>query len=200
MRLQSLGCVASQANALIVAGATNATPIVVSITTAPASSHRLQVGQRVAIQGVTGNTGANGIWTISAQAAGTITLDGSVGNGTYGGSPTMAVVMDKTPFMRGHSAVAYIVDGFRNQLAFDGTVIVEGSNQTDAAWQSSPTYVDATLYGGDGNTDSQYQQAIPASGATNDGINELVQLKLFRYMRLRCSAYTAGGVKGYLLV
>lgn len=197
MRLQSLGSAGSAAAGLVPSGGTNATPIVVTLTT----NHRLQVGQRVGIQGTTGLTAMNGIFSISAVAASTITLEGSAGNGTYGGSPTMAVVMDKTPFMRGHSAVAMIVDGFRNVVPFEGTAVIEGSNQTDDGWQASPTYVDATLYGGDGNTDPNGQTAIPAAGgATQDGVDEMVQVKLFRYMRFRVSAFTAGAAKAYLVI
>jgi len=58
--------------------ATNATPI--SIT---ATSHGLATGDSVEINNVSGNTAANGIWTITRVDANTFTLDTSVGNGAY---------------------------------------------------------------------------------------------------------------------
>jgi len=64
---------------LAVTGATNASPI--EITTA--SAHGFSNGDTVYIQGVLGNTAANGIWTISSASGSTFTLDGSTGNGTY---------------------------------------------------------------------------------------------------------------------
>jgi hypothetical protein len=62
-----------------VTGATNATPIV--ITTA--ANHNLHNGEKVNITGVTGNTAANGNWTITWLSATTFSLNGSVGNGAY---------------------------------------------------------------------------------------------------------------------
>jgi hypothetical protein len=69
-----------------------------------AAGHGLSDGKRVAIAGVTGNTAANGIWSLQFTAANTARLLGSAGNGTYGGTPRVGVVNDATPLMRGHSA------------------------------------------------------------------------------------------------
>lgn len=66
-----------------VTNATNATPIVVSV-----SSHGYSNGDGVQIVGVTGNTAANGDWAIAGVTGGTFELVDSSGNGTYGGSPT----------------------------------------------------------------------------------------------------------------
>ena len=66
-----------------VTDATNATPIVVSVAT-----HGYASGDGVQIVGVTGNTAANGDWSIAVLTAGTFELVDSSGNGTYGGSPT----------------------------------------------------------------------------------------------------------------
>lgn len=60
--------------------ATNATPIVVTTSAA----HGLSNGQLVTIAGVSGNTAANGSWTIANVTATTFELVGSVGNGVYG--------------------------------------------------------------------------------------------------------------------
>lgn len=60
-------------------GATNATPI--AITTA--SDHGYSTGDRVRLDGVAGNTAANGVWDITVTGADTFTLDSSAGNGTF---------------------------------------------------------------------------------------------------------------------
>jgi len=68
-----------------VTGATNATPIV--ITTSVANG--LVTGDQVVISGVTGNTAANGTFIITAVTSSSFELDGSVGNGAYGGGGTL---------------------------------------------------------------------------------------------------------------
>lgn len=59
-------------------GASNAVPIVITQT-----AHGYQTGMRVTITGVTGNTAANGTFTITRVDADTYQLDGSTGNGAY---------------------------------------------------------------------------------------------------------------------
>jgi len=74
------------------ADASNTVPITItngsgSWTTTPL------VGQVVVVSGVTGNTGANGTWEVQAADATTITLLGSIGNGTFaGGTPSVKIV------------------------------------------------------------------------------------------------------------
>lgn len=65
--------------ALAVTGATNATPIVITTGT----SHGLTTGHRVCITGITGNTAANGMWTVTVVDTDEFSLDSSVGNGAY---------------------------------------------------------------------------------------------------------------------
>jgi hypothetical protein len=63
-----------------ITGATNATPIVLTV----ASGHGLSVGDLIGVASVGGNTAPNGkVWRVSATAATTVTLEGSVGNGAY---------------------------------------------------------------------------------------------------------------------
>jgi len=72
-----------------ITGATNATPIVITV----AGSHGLYNGQTgVVIAGVGGNTAANGTWTITRLTAATFSLNTSIGNGAYtaGGTITGA--------------------------------------------------------------------------------------------------------------
>jgi hypothetical protein len=66
--------------------ATNATPIAVTFT----APHNLVTGQIVNITGVTGNTAANGKFTVTVTSTTQATLNGSAGNGAYvaGGTVT----------------------------------------------------------------------------------------------------------------
>lgn len=75
---------------LTIAGATNATPIVVTTTT----PHLLTRDATVYISGVTGNTAANDFWTITPIDASSFSLQGSVGNGDYvnGGTAQTALI------------------------------------------------------------------------------------------------------------
>jgi Ubiquitin-activating enzyme E1 FCCH domain len=61
-----------------ITAASNATPIV-----ATSAAHGLSTGTRVTIASVTGNTAANGTWTITVLDANTFSLNGSTGNGAY---------------------------------------------------------------------------------------------------------------------
>lgn len=74
-------------NPLTVSSATNATPIVVGFT----SPHNLATGATYALEGICnsvltgGNNAANGVWTMTVVDPSHVSLDGSVGNGTYVG-------------------------------------------------------------------------------------------------------------------
>ena len=63
-----------------ITGATNASPIVIT-----SNNHGLVNGDRVTITGVTGNTAANGTFTILVLDIDTFSLTGTTGNGAYGG-------------------------------------------------------------------------------------------------------------------
>lgn len=69
----------------VLTAATNATPVVVTTT----SAHGLIVGDQVQVSGITTNTGADGTFLVSiVGSATTLTLGGSVGNGVSGGLAT----------------------------------------------------------------------------------------------------------------
>lgn len=61
-----------------ITGATNASPISITCT-----GHGISTGESVVISGVQGNTAANGTWTATVVNADTLTLNSSVGNGSY---------------------------------------------------------------------------------------------------------------------
>jgi lambda family phage minor tail protein L len=72
-----------------VAGATNASPIVITTST----PNRFASGSVAVVSGVGGNTAANGTWTILVLTATTFALVGSAGNGSYtsGGSVVVSL-------------------------------------------------------------------------------------------------------------
>src|SRR6202034_3839924 len=61
-----------------ITGASDASPIVIT-----SANDGLVTGDVVTITGVTGNTAANGTWTITVIDANDFSLNGSTGNGTY---------------------------------------------------------------------------------------------------------------------
>ena len=69
---------------LTITDATNAAPIVVTIT-----AHGLATSDRVTIASVGGNTAANGDWVITKIDANTFSLNGSTGNGAYTSGGTL---------------------------------------------------------------------------------------------------------------
>lgn len=68
----------SFATTITLTSATNASPIVVT-----SASHGLANGDTVTVQGATGNSAANGTWTVANSSANTFELQGSAGNGAY---------------------------------------------------------------------------------------------------------------------
>jgi hypothetical protein len=175
MKVVSLGAVASAVEGITCSSSTNATPIVLTI--APSTKHRIKDGDRIGVAGITGNTAANGDFTASATAATAVTLLGSVGNGTHGGTAVLRQVMDTTPHMKRHSAACFINP--LDTAAFVGTISVDGS---------------------DDNVTANFATAL-TSGALALGANVghlVVEVKLSSYMRLICSAYTSGECRANL--
>jgi hypothetical protein len=68
-----------------VSGASNASPIQITTT----GSHGLTTGDYVTITGILTNTAANGTFAITVVDGTNFTLDGSTGNGAYGGGGTV---------------------------------------------------------------------------------------------------------------
>lgn len=69
-----------------VTGATNASPIVITI-----ASHGFETGDQATISNVLGNTASNGNWSIIVIDADTFSLTGSVGNGAYTSGGTCVI-------------------------------------------------------------------------------------------------------------
>ena len=67
-----------------VTGATNVAPIVITTV----ANHLYATNDLVTVSGVTGNTAANGAWTIIVLSPTTFSLTGTTGNGAYAGGGT----------------------------------------------------------------------------------------------------------------
>lgn len=163
----SLGSCGAAANGITLSNSTNASPIVVTL----GAGHGLKSGDRIAISGITGNTNANGEWSLAAVGATTATLVGSAGNGAHGGSPVVANICDVSPHMQRNAATVMLGGN-----AFVGTAVVEGSDD-NVSW-----------------ADVKKGVAL----AANPGVTAF-EVDLRRYMRLRCSAYTSGSVNAALI-
>ena len=185
-KAQSLGSMGSAVAGIVVSGSTNATPIVVTL----AAGHGLKNTDRLALSGITGNTNANGEWTLSNVTATTATLLGSVGNGAHGGTVRAAVINDTTPVMRNHSAVLHV---FGNAV---GTVDFEAyESYADFAAGVNTAGAIAPVLTPSFGTSSAGSGAAPAkttltAAATNASMP--AEVKLARYMRMVCTAYTSG--------
>jgi hypothetical protein len=176
IKAQGLGSCGSAANGITISTTTNATPIVATFN----AGHGLKDGDRVTITGITGNTGANGDWELKFTAATTAQLLGSVGNGVHGGTAVVAVLCDKTPFLP-----RYSVEGIVNPRGVGVvtapvlTMLIEGSDDNS-------TFASALASG---------LEAIPAITTAGAFVREV---KLQKYMRSRCSAFTSGSADTHL--
>lgn len=192
IKLRSLGSVGSAARGIVMSGATNATPIVLTVS----AGHRLKNGDRVGIVANTGNTAANGDFTLSTVAATEVTLVNSAGNGTQAGTPIMAVCCDQTPFLPRHSAVASIHDTPGGAVLV-ATVVLEAADGM-ASDLSAFQYTNSSGVAVSGFRSALKSGEIAIPAATAGG-GIMVEVDLARYMTFRCSAYTSGGALANLI-
>ena len=165
--------------------------------------------RRFTIFGCTGGTDINGMWSLLSTGTNTFTVEGNAGNGVAVTATTsvVALLMDRTPFMQGHSAVAFIRSA-ADQAAIDGTFAVMGSilgHPAYGGFSAVDGATDAEIMAASSATLSTYFEscvsdvAYEVPGATNDGSFEMRNVKLRRHMYLDLSAWTAGGIVGDLL-
>lgn len=107
-----------------ITGATNATPIVLTTS----SAHGVVVGQVVVVASVGGNTNANGTWEVSAVTSTTITLLNSAGNAAYTSGGTVALVNKYRQLVSGAPTVT------TNSVAFAATIAAANGNYAWNEW------------------------------------------------------------------
>jgi hypothetical protein len=197
LKAQSLGSAGSAVEMILITGATNATPIVITV----AANSGLKSGDKLAIAGITGNTAANGEWELVAVTATTFQLKGSVGNGVYGGTPRCARVFDQTPLMKGHSAVLQLAgnlvgtvtltayESLAEFTANDNSLLGAVQAPILAASAQGVTNVNATSV----SAATKATSAV-VIGVTNAGSE--YEIKLPRYLSAVVTAFTSGTVIG----
>lgn len=185
-KIISLGSCASQAAGITISNSTNATPIAVTL----GAGHGLKNGDRIAVSNITGNTNANGEWTLANVGATTATLVGSAGNGAHGGTARVAVICDATPHMRNHSAALHLGGNLVGTLdieSYESYADFAASANTAGAVAPVLTPSLGTNSAGSGGTPAR---TTITAAATNAGF--AAEVKLSRYMRAVCTAYTSG--------
>lgn len=191
IKVRSLGTVSSAARGILITGGTNATPIVATVT----ALHRMKNGDRIAIAGVTTLTAMNGEWSVSSVGATAATLDHSAGNGAFGGTATVAALMDRTPHIAKHSAM-FMQGDVGLAAVFVGTMVIEYADSVDAT-QFYYTNSSGVATAGFADALQSGEIAIPAQTVVGGGMLGL-EVTLRRYMAMRCSAYTSGSAVGFL--
>lgn len=195
LKTKSLGGAGSAVDLIAISAATNATPIVITV----GANSGLKTGDRLAIAGVTGNTGANGEWPLEAVSATTFKLLGSVGNGVTAGTIRAAQIFDNTPLMANHSANlsvggnlvgTLLLTAFNSYTEFaanDNSLVGAVAAPVVSGAIQSITNVNATAASSATKATSTLIMA-----ATNVG--QEVEVKLPRYLHAAVSAYTSGSV------
>lgn len=166
IKLMSLGRVNGgfDQEGLRVFDATNATPIVLSL---PSAIHGIKRGDTLIVAGVTGLTNANGEWRVSNVVSTLITLEGTIGNGTFGGTVTARQVFNTPPFIGGSDAAAFIA-ALDN---YDGAVLIEGSADNIT-----------------------FNTSVKGLALPTGQDNLFIEVSLSRYMRFRSSPSAIGTV------
>lgn len=193
VKAQSLGSAGSATGLLTITGATNATPIVITL----GANHGLKNGDRIAVSGITGNTNANGEWSLSSVGATTATLVGSVGNGVFGGTVRVASVFDTTPFGKQHSGTLHLWgNGLATLLleAFETYADFAAGNNASLGAVQAPVVSPGVPGLTNTNASSASSVTVASSSlvvaATMAGL--AVEIKMPRYLRSTLSAFTSG--------
>lgn len=146
----------------VVAGATNASPIVLSTTT----PHGWLDGYGIVVSGVGGNTAANGSWRVTVVDATSVELDGSTGNGSYTTGGEVLVdrgACDRT--LNGPNGCEahenFVTDSWGIVAATAASPIVL---TLDRAWLPLTTGQTVVAYGGDGLTGLNGSHAVDVIG------------------------------------
>ncbi|MGJ7484332.1 hypothetical protein ACSFA2_03685 [Variovorax sp. LT2P21] len=187
IKCTTLGRATAAAAGITISAATNATPIVITL----GATSGLKDGDRIAISGITGNTAANGEFTLKMLTATTAQLVGSVGNGAFGGTARVAVICDVTPNMAKHSNALNIAGTLVGTLdieAYDSYAdFAAGTNASGSA--TAPVVSPAV------GTNTAGSGAAPAKTTiVNPDAGMVCEVKLARYMRTVVTAFTSGTV------
>jgi len=195
LRALSIGSAGSAVQLVAISSTSNATPVVATI----GANSFLTSGTRLAIAGITGNTQANGIFTLENATATTYRLVGSVGNGTHGGTVRSGIVFDRTPLQKAHRGLLILGGNFV------GTLLLEsfGSYDEFAAGNNSLLGFLPPPLSGEGTAIVTNTIAVTTSSVTiasssvviaaaQEGITFEIDLPFI--LRASVSAYTSGSL------
>jgi hypothetical protein len=149
---------------LSVIGASNATPIVITLAT----PHGIPVGDVswVEVLGVPGNTAANGLWVVDAQTTTHLKLRGSVGNGA---SPGGGTLQTRSTFF----IVVELVNITPIGISFN---MVDASAHDGSGWGTSiPTFKRGV--------DMRVEINLVPGNSTHDAISGILALALGKFRR-----------------
>ncbi len=107
----------------VVTHATNTTPVVITSL----DSHLLSNGQLVSVRNVTGNDGANGVYSVAVVSGTEFALQGSSGTGSYGGGGVWNVASTINPEEKpgGQGSIHF-------SMATDGTTLYVGGDRQNS--------------------------------------------------------------------
>jgi len=205
MLKRSLGAISAATRGITISSITNASPHVVTLGALHGIPSKAQNPNDCLRRfGIFGNTtsgnssSANGIWSLRSTGTNTFALEGSQTNGAVTTTKgVIAAIMDQTPFMRGHSAVAMamnIADTAPADLTF--AVMGNKSDATDAEILATDSDSLATYFE---DCVSDVGWSVP--GSSTDGITEFRNITLRKWMYLNMSTLAnASGIEVVLLV
>jgi hypothetical protein len=192
LKLKSLGSAVAATRGIVMSAIDTGTPLKITLT----AGHRMRNGDRIAIAGNAVDNNTFGEWSLSGLSATSGTLDGSSGAAALSGTPVIAALCDRTPFLPRHSAIAMLGSGAGpTATAGIGTMVLEaadsqvttGFQYTDSSGVATAGFKDALLSG---------EVAIPAFASFG---SIMVEVSLSRYMTMRLSAWTSGTFGAVLL-
>lgn len=188
----SLGSAVAATRGVVMSAIGTGTPLGITLT----AGHRLKNGQRIAVAGNAVDNTTFGEWSVSGVAAASANLDGSTGTAALSGTPVVALLCDRTPFLAHHSAVAVVGSGAGPTAAAGiGTVVLE---KADGMTSGGFTYTNSSGVATSGFQDALQSGEIAIPAFASFGAL-MVEVSLSRYMTMRVSAWTSGTFFGALL-
>ncbi len=128
-------------NEIVTMSGNGVSPIVITY-----AGHGLATGQKVSISGATGNTAANGIWTVTRIDDNSFSLDSSTGNGVYAGGATWSLIGNITTATGSGPTGPIVIASPTAGLVTGNTVIITGNSLAAANGKFSITVIDANSF------------------------------------------------------
>ena len=138
-----------------ITGATNATPIEITV-----ANHSFVTGDVVSINSVGGNSAANGVWIITNTGTNTFTLDGSIGNGVYGGGGNVQNINFRSVKLASNTSTKLVSDCNTVWTSANGSTVAAN---TTSAVKTIPQAVQVTAPAAAANNTRYAYFTLPAA-------------------------------------